>query len=67
MDSKRFPDVRPSGCSYRFIGSFLVQSKVPRSRSSAAFFHPALSALALKFKPSGEWRVMPSNSCRRLG
>ena len=42
-----------------------VQSKVPVSRSCTACFQPTCSTRALKFMPSGEWRVMPSNTVAR--
>lgn len=47
---------------FGFIGRLSVQSKVPWSRSRTASFQPISSARDLKLRPSGECRVMPSNT-----
>jgi hypothetical protein len=46
----------------QLIGRFFVQSNVPESRSRTVCFQPCCSERVLKFMPSGECRVMPSNS-----
>src|ERR1700723_125267 len=50
------------GCVQRFglMDRFSVQSQVPWSRFRTASFQPTCSARCLKFRPSGEWRVIPS-------